>query len=288
MEHLSGKSAVVTGGASGIGRALAEALAREGMRLAVADIDGAAAESTAAELRVMGAEALGFECDVSERASVEALAQAAHAAFGPVAVLCNNAGVANFKKAQDMEDRDWNWVLGVDLVGVVNGIQAFLPAMVARGEPGHVLNTASIAGLVAGYVPGLAAYTTAKYGVVGLSESLRIDLAEVSIGVSVICPGGVLTNIRDSGRHRPPAFGGPRPITVLPGVPDADPATRLTPEIVAEMAVRAIKENQMYVLTHQSTRAGVERRFRAILEAYDYWAATGLERYPAPGVAVRE
>jgi NAD(P)-dependent dehydrogenase (short-subunit alcohol dehydrogenase family) len=269
MDQIRGKTAVVTGGGSGIGRALVLAFAGEGMNVAVADIEAGPAEAVASEARARGVKALAITCDVSSRASVGALADAAFAAFGHVDLLCNNAGVVTFHPAQQMKDSDWDWVIAVDLLGVVHGVEAFLPRMLKQGTGGHIVNTASIAGMVAGAAPGISSYTTAKYGVVGLSESLRPELAANNIGVSVLCPGGVRTQIVRAERNRPAEYGGPsEPPAALAGGIQAG----MEPADVAALVLRAVKENQLYVMTHQDTRAAVEARFKAIMDAYD-WAA---------------
>src|SRR5204862_878647 len=201
VDSLKGRVGVVTGGASGIGRALAEAFAREGARVVVADLDEAGMAEVVVPIRSRGGEALAVRTDVTDLASVQALAGRAFDAFGRVHVLCNNAGVALWGGLETATHRDWQWVLGVNLWGVVHGLEAFLPRMIAQKEPGHVVNTASMAGLVA--TRGLGIYNTSKYAVVGLSETLAKDLAPHGIGVSVLCPMGVATRIGASDRNRP-------------------------------------------------------------------------------------
>lgn len=262
---LTGRVAVVTGGGSGIGRALAEALARAGAGVVVADIEEAAAAGVADALRAGGAEALAVRVDVSDLASVEALADRAFARFGRVHVLCNNAGVSTWGGLEAATHRDWQWVLGVNLWGVIHGLEAFLPRMIGKREGGHVVNTASMAGLIASQ--GLGVYNTSKYAVVGLSETLAKDLRPYDIGVSVLCPMGVETKIRASERNRPAALRNP-----LPGA--AEPVTLmgryLSAETVAGMVLAAIRGNQLYVITHDEGLEPLRRRFermeRAILD----------------------
>src|SRR5713226_3989798 len=201
MDSLNGRVAVVTGGASGIGKALAEAFAGEGAKVVVADLDEAGMAGVVAGIRGRGGEALAVRADVTDLASVQALAERAFGAFGRVHVLCNNAGVALWGGLETATPRDWQWVLGVNLWGVIHGLEAFLPRMIAQKEPGHIVNTASMAGLVA--TRGLGIYNTSKYAVVGLSETLAKDLAPHGIGVSVLCPMGVATRIGASDRNRP-------------------------------------------------------------------------------------
>jgi NAD(P)-dependent dehydrogenase (short-subunit alcohol dehydrogenase family) len=258
--------AVVTGGASGIGRALAELFAREGAKVVVADVDGRGAEDTATALRSRGANAFGVATDVTDLGQVRALADRAFSTFGAVHVLVNNAGVALHGSLATTTHRDWQWVLGVNLWGVIHGLEAFLPRMIGHREPGHIVNTASMAGLIASQ--GLGVYNTSKYAVVGLSETLAKDLRPHGIGVTVLCPMGVATRIRDSARHRPPALRNdeevPRDTVELIGR-TLDAAT------VAEQALAAIRANRLYVITHEEGLEPLRRRFerleRAILDS---------------------
>ena len=202
--ELRGRTAVVTGGASGIGRALIQRFAREGANVVVADLDDAGMAAVAGEAQALGVKALAVRTDVADLAQVQALAARAFEAFGAVHVLCNNAGVAMWGGLESATHRDWQWVLGVNLWGVIHGVEAFVPRMIARGEPAHIVNTASMAGLIAS--KGLGVYNTSKYAVVGLSETLAKDLKPYRIGVSVLCPLGVQTQIRQSERNRPAAL----------------------------------------------------------------------------------
>ncbi len=273
MEEFRGRTAVITGGGGGIGRGMAVAFAQEGMNVVIGEIDMDAAAGTVAAVEEHGVRAIAVKNDVTSRASMEELADAAYNTFGGCHVLCNNAGVVTFKLAQDMTEADWDWVVGVDLYGVIYGIQAFLPRMVAAGEGGHIVNTASIAGLVAPATPGISSYSTAKYGVVGISEALALDLAPHNIGVSVLCPGGVRSRIVEAGRNRPDEYGGPEiaPIdplrSTLPG--ESVPQEMLEPEDLAAKVLRSIRENNLYVVSHPETQPAVEARFQAILDAYD-------------------
>ena len=253
---LRAKTSVVTGGASGIGRALALRFAREGANVVVADLDGNGMEAVAAEARGLGVKALTVRTDVSELAQVEALAARAFETFGAVHVLCNNAGVAAWGGLESASHRDWQWVLGVNLWGVIHGVEAFVPRMIARGEPAHIVNTASMAGLVAS--KGLGVYNTSKYAVVGLSETLAKDLKPYRIGVSVLCPMGVETRIRESERNRPVALrneaaaGRGEPVELI--------GRYLAPEAVADMVLGAIRSNELYVITHEEALEPLRRR----------------------------
>jgi NAD(P)-dependent dehydrogenase (short-subunit alcohol dehydrogenase family) len=265
---LKGRTAVVTGAASGIGRALALLLAREGARIVLGDLDEAGMADVVGAIRAHGGEAIAVPTDVSELAQVQGLADRAFATFGKVHVLCNNAGVAVWGGLETATHRDWQWVLGINLWGVIHGIETFVPRMIAQKEPGHILNTASMAGLIASQ--GLGVYNTSKYAVVGLSETLAKDLRPYGIGVSVLCPMGVDTRINASERHRPAVLRNESPATeaavTLIG-------RTLAPETVAEMALAAIRENRLYVITHHEGLEPLRRRFQRMEQAM-------LERTP--------
>ena len=260
--ELTGRAAVVTGGGSGIGRALAEALARDGARVVVADVDERGMAATVQAIVEHGGEALAVATDVSDRDQVHALAERAWARFGAVHVLCNNAGVTVWGGLESATHRDWQWVLGVNLWGVIHGLEAFLPRMIAQREPAHILNTASMAGLVA--TPGLGVYNTSKYAVVGLSETLAKDLRPYGIGVSVLCPMGVGTQINASDRNRPERLrneetGRAAPVQLM--------GRTLAAETVAAMALAAIRENRLYVLTHAEGLDPLRRRWERLERA---------------------
>ena len=265
MEHLKGKVAVVTGGASGIGRALCLAFAGEGAGVVVADLDEAGMAETAAGVTRAGSRAVTVQTDVSKLAAVQALADRAWKEFGEVHVLCNNAGVAVHGSLESASHRDWEWVIGVNLWGVIHGVEAFVPRMIAQARPGHVVNTASMAGLIASQ--GLGVYNTSKYAVVGLSETLQKDLRPYNIGVSVLCPMGVTTNIRNSERSRPAELKNPG------GPPEADGiqliGRYLAPEDVARRVLRAVKANRLYVIPHEEARLPVRRRFERLDKGFE-------------------
>jgi NAD(P)-dependent dehydrogenase (short-subunit alcohol dehydrogenase family) len=263
LPDLDGKVAVVTGGASGIGKGIATALSAEGARVVIADIERDALEATAAELG-----ATGVQTDVSDPASVDALAAAVLDRYGAVDVVCNNAGIGPLAPVADLTLDDWHWMIGVNLWGVIHGIHTFLPVLKRNRDGGHIVNTASMAGLAAG--PRLGAYAAAKYGVVGLTEVLAAELAadNARVGVTVLCPGTVHTNIGHSSRNRPA------------GLPDAgfkdidieledNPRHRwIYPVDAGAVVVRAIKRGDLYALTHPDWYPIVAERHEAIAAAF--------------------
>lgn len=208
MDTFEGKVAVVTGGASGLGLAMAQRFADAGMNIVIGDIEAEPLAMAEAAIAAKGVKVLPRRTDVAKAEDVEALAESAYRTFGGVHVLCNNAGIGGSPGAMwELSLDDWRWVVDVDLWSVVHGVRSFVPRMIASGEEAHVVNTASLAGLVSGAVGG--PYTVAKFGVVALSEQLYYELGRAghNIGVSVLCPGFVNTNIYDSGRNRQPGYG---------------------------------------------------------------------------------
>jgi NAD(P)-dependent dehydrogenase (short-subunit alcohol dehydrogenase family) len=268
VRHLSGKVAVITGGGSGIGLGTARALAAAGMSIVIADIDDDAAAAAATELVDRGQRALSVVTDVADPASVEALANVAYAEFGAVHVLHNNAGTGSFLSIEETTADDWEWVLSVNLHGVINGIRAFLPRM--KQEPGekHIVNTASMAGLMTS--SWLGAYCVAKSGVVALSETLRLEVADYGIGVSVVTPSAVRTNIAHNSQLRRP--GGP--VTTTPAGAGPGPQVRvLEPDDVGRVIRAGIEANEPYIITHPESRESLAARFESILAAFDRAAA---------------
>lgn len=275
MQQLSGRGAFVTGGASGIGLALGEAFAEAGMRVVLADIETGALDAAVGRLRDRFPDMHGLACDVTDPASVERAADAALEAIGNIHVVCNNAGVSGGSGAAGIALDTWRWVLDVNLMGVVHGVQTFLPRMCAHGEGGHFVNTASMAGLISGL--GFGPYTAGKFAVVGLSEGLRAELAPLGIGVTVLCPGFVRTRITESARNRPTRYGpasmpDPRtPAGAMAAQVAALVQAGLDPAAVAARVVAAVRDDALYVITHADPelRMALEGRFAAILAAMD-------------------
>jgi NAD(P)-dependent dehydrogenase (short-subunit alcohol dehydrogenase family) len=262
MKLSKGKVAVVTGGASGIGRAMAMDLARRGLNLVLADVEAKPLARTAEEVAEHGVSVLPVRTDVSELASVRALADTAYRRFEAVHVVCNNAGVSTGGPLQAARHEDWQWVIGVNLWGVIHGVETFVPRMIAGGQPGHIVNTASMAGLIAS--AGLGIYNTTKYAVVGLSETLAKDLRDTAIGVSVLCPMGVQTHIRDSERNRPAQYGERTPQRLQPDLL----GRWIAPEEVSALVMEAIEKKRLYIPTHYEGREFWDRRAQRIHDAF--------------------
>ena len=271
MEQLEGKVAVVTGAASGIGLGMATRFAAEGMKVVLADVERAALDEAALVLEKDGADVLAVPCDVSDGDQVDALAEAARAEFGSVHVVCNNAGVGGGGQMHVLSTQDWEWVLGVNLWGVIHGIRAFLPGLLEQGE-GHIVNTASMAGLVA--PPGMGPYNATKYAVVAISETLHgeLQMSGTDVGVSVLCPGWVNTRIHESDRNRPDALRNAveREVTDdnegMRSMISSFIATGMNPADVAGRVVDAIRTKDLYILTHPEMAEGIRNRFQRILD----------------------
>ncbi|HEX4865471.1 MAG TPA: SDR family NAD(P)-dependent oxidoreductase [Acidimicrobiales bacterium] len=269
-----GRIAVVTGGASGIGRALAELLGAEGSAVVVADLDADGAETVTTGIRDSGGTAVAAQVDVSDPKSVEALASETNARFGAVDLLCNNAGVSTFNLIQDQTLEDWKWVLSVNLWGVIHGIHSFVPIMREQGRPAHIVNTASVAGLLSG-VPFIGPYSATKVAVVSISETLSQEfaIAGLPIGVSVLCPSATETRVMESERVRPAALGTETRTEMAEAVrvairdsftgPDGQ-----RPSQVARRVIEAVRAGEFWIITHPSERQLVETRFAGILAGY--------------------
>lgn len=259
MEMVQGKVAVVTGAASGIGRALAARFATEGMKVVLADLEGDAVTSAVADLRGKGFSVEGCTADVADPASVDRLAAFAVERFDEVHVVCNNAGVGRFAPFWEYSLQDWQWIMGVNFWGVVNGIRSFLPHLRKRGN-GHIVNTASMAALMV--MRGNGAYTASKFGVLAVSDSLRLDLRQEgsAIGVTVVCPGMVATDIANAERHRRDGVA-PQQDQVSLTFRQTLATQGMAPEGVAGMVLDAIVANRPYVFTHpEMVRPTLQKR----------------------------
>jgi NAD(P)-dependent dehydrogenase (short-subunit alcohol dehydrogenase family) len=278
MDDLNGRVAVVTGGGSGIGRGLALGLAAEGMTVAVADVRTASADAVAAEIEAAGGRAFAVGVDVTSVASLAAAAKDVLARAGGVNLLCANAGVlAHIGPLDAHTIEDWEYTLSVNVLGVVKTVDAFLPALRASAPDAHIVTTASLGGLVSEVRAPIGAYTASKYACVGYSEMLRAELADQGIGVSVLCPGVVTSNLMGtSAENRPGAFGEQAAPRLTPER-GGDDAARLADfalpaEEVGPIVVRAVRANRLHVITHPQTRRLVEERFRGMLADFDFAA----------------
>ena len=280
MRDVAGKVAFVTGAASGMGLAMARSFAAAGMQVALADIEEDALQRAHASFGPSNADTIALPLDVTDRDAMAEAADRTEAAFGKIHVLCNNAGVAVSASFADMGYEDWDWVLGVNLQGVINGVATFLPRIAAHGEGGHVVNTASVAGLLAFGRAGI--YNTSKFAVLGMSEAMRADLAEQDIGVSVLCPGFVNTNIFQSGRNRPAALqAATSGANIDPQDPRLDPETHeallatewIEPDVVGDMVLHAIRENEAFIFTHPKFEPMVGARHGELVASFERWRA---------------
>jgi NAD(P)-dependent dehydrogenase (short-subunit alcohol dehydrogenase family) len=269
MKDLRGKTAFITGGAGGIGLAMAEAFGREGMNVMLADIDQGQLDKAVDDLRAKQVKAEGVIADVASRNSIRNAALKTIEKFGKVHVVCNNAGVASGGPIGEVPESDWDWILDVNIKGVVYGVEVFAPLIEAHGEGGHFVNTASMAGHAAS--PMLEPYNATKFAVVGMSEGWAQQLAPKNIGVSILCPGFVKTRIHESRRNRQGAYGGDRVQDALEksAVTGEQVLAGIPPEAVAGRVVEAVKDNDLYVFTHTEFKPFIEMRMGAILAAFD-------------------
>jgi NAD(P)-dependent dehydrogenase (short-subunit alcohol dehydrogenase family) len=285
VRQLDGKTAIVTGAGSGIGLGLARTFARHGMSVVLCDIRGDRLDAALADVRSLGGRAIAVTTDVSDRASVRNAADQALQAFGALHVTCNNAGVViQGKSVAEHTSEEWDWIIGVNLCGVIHGIEIFLPLIRSHGEQGHIINTASIGGLQVRGERRTGAYSVTKYAVVALSESLAHDLADTPIGVSVLAPAAVDTKIYCSGESRPDRFGGPY------NEPGNNPLQAelardgLDPDAVGERVVRAIRGRELYVFTHTHTKDWLVARHQRIIDAFEECDRWQAERSGQPTV----
>ena len=272
MKDFQGKTAVVTGAASGIGRALTEKCIQEGMRVVLADVEATALNRAAEELKASGGDVLAVQTDVSNAEQVEVLAQKAFATYNAVHLLFNNAGVGAGTNVWDSSLADWQWVLGVNLWGIIHGIHFFVPRMLAQNEQGYIVNTASSEGVVAH--AGLGIYRTSKHAAVSLTETLALELAEqgANIKASVLCPEWVNTRILESERNRPALLQNtasnqqisPEMLAAIQALYQAI-QKGLPPSQVATIVFDAIREEKFYIFTHPTTRSGAQVRMEDLI-----------------------
>jgi NAD(P)-dependent dehydrogenase (short-subunit alcohol dehydrogenase family) len=277
MKAVRGKVAFITGGASGIGLGMARVFLREGMKVIIADVRQDHLDRVARELGTER-DVHFIQLDVSDRDAMAAAAAEADRVFGKVHVLCNNAGVGAMGDVKRTTYSDWDWILGVNLGGVINGVHTFLPRILAHGDGGHIVNTSSIGAVVP--MPGGIAYITAKSGVMGLTEALRAELAADNVGVTLLSPGPTVTNIHEVARLRPAQFQdtGLRDIEAELAL-RAAPAAWMDPVAVGERVLDAILTNRLFVMTHNEFKAGAEMRCKAML--------TGFPKGPVDEAKVR-
>ncbi len=279
MTDISGKAAVVTGGGSGIGMGLARELARQGASVAVADIMLEKAQKVAAAIQAAGGKAVAIQCDVCERDSIRRMKEEAEAALGPIQLVFANAGATSFDPLTEMSDDDVDWILQVNLHGVMNTTRAFLPGMIAAGG-GHICATASMAGLLPGWIPVHVPYSAAKAGIIGLMMNLALELKEHGIHTTSYCPGGVATGMKaNNALYRPTKFGGPGEGEVHVGE-ESGKVTSLafyTPEAIAPMVLDAVKNNLAFAFDHPEQRVHFRETYSAVVEAC-YDAAEEWER----------
>lgn len=283
MRDLAGKVAFITGGASGMGLGMARAFAGEGMKLMLADVNEARLGEVEQEFKDKGVDVATIVCDVTKLEQVNAAADATVERFGKVHVLCNNAGINVGGTYEELSQQDWDWVIAVNQLGVQYGISAFLPKIKAHGEGGHIVTTSSMAGMVnAG--PGWAPYNASKFAVVVMNEVLYSELKETNIGVSVLCPGAVATNIIEAADSRPADFGSSGDKPVIAGDVAELLEHGLDPDVVGKLVLEGIQEEQFYLFTDPRMIKAVERRFERIQRGFD-WSANSraLVDAKAPG-----
>jgi NAD(P)-dependent dehydrogenase (short-subunit alcohol dehydrogenase family) len=277
MKEFKGKTAFITGAASGIGLGLARTFLDRGMNVMMADIEDAALNAAVHGLSNYGDRVASLRCDVGIGEELEAAAARTFATFGNVHILCNNAGVSRAGLAEEIALADWDWVIGVNLYGLIHGVRAFLPHMKQHGEPGHIVNTSSMSGLTPKALAG--PYGATKFAIVGLSHVLADELQGTPIGVSVLCPGWTRTNMPDNGRNRPARFGGAYDFRADPLLAERNKQyvegsrNGLDPLDLAALVMRAIEEDDFYIITQPSRRGDVQARYDELMGAFDAAAA---------------
>jgi len=273
MTEITGKAAVVTGGGSGIGMGLAKELARQGAAVAVADILPANAEKVAAEIVAAGGKAVALACDVCERDSIAAMKTQANAALGPIQLVFANAGATSFTPLAEMSDDEVEWIVDVNLMGVMRTTRAFLPDLIAAGE-GHICATASMAGLLPGWIPEHVPYSAAKAGIIGMMMNLALELKSYNIRTTSYCPGGVASKMKaNNGTYRPARFGGPEAAAEVKFTGNSTTHSALAfyhPEAIAPMVLEAVRNNRPFVFDHADQRKFFRETYSQVVEAcYD-------------------
>ena len=288
MQEFQGNVAVITGAASGIGRGLARQCAAEGMRVVIADVDEGGLAEIGSELEQVGTRVLAVTTDVRQAGEVEALAAASLEAFGAVHVVFNNAGVLLSGLAWERTDDDWRWVLDVNLFGVINGVRSFMPILLDQGGPGHIVNTASVGGLMAG--PFLSPYVVSKHAVVALTESVYHELAtlDTQVGISVLCPGPIATGIGDSKRIRPSDRSDTR---ALESEAEKEYDSQLSsgissgmdPDEVGRIVFEGLRAERFWIYTHPAYKEAIQGRMESILSGTNPTHAMELAEDLLPG-----
>ncbi len=273
MTEIAGKAAVVTGGGSGIGMGLAKQLARDGAAVAVADINLANAEKVAAKIRAAGGQAIAVHCDVCERDSIQRMKAEAMAALGPITLVFANAGATSFTPLAEMSDANADWIIHVNLMGVMYTTRAFLPEMMAARE-GHICATASMAGLLPGWIPEHVPYSAAKAGIIGMMMNLALELKPYNIHTTSYCPGGVASGMKaHNGQYRPARFGGPEAVAEVQFTGNSTTHSALSfyrPEDVAPMVLNAVRNNRPFAFDHADQRRFFRETYASVVEAcYD-------------------
>ncbi len=268
MKDVNGKVAFVTGAASGMGLGMARAFAEAGMKVMLADIEAGPLQEQVDDLKAKGHDVAGVVLDVTKREDVLAAAEKTIETFGKVHVLSNNAGIGVFGKSETCRMSNWEWVVDINLWGVVHGLQAFVPLILSHGEGGHVVSTASMAGMVG--LAGAGPYNATKFAVVGIMETMMAENRKTDLGISVLCPGAVATNIASSTRNRQDEYGGAAPPSEKESIADVL-AGGLHPDAVGRQVLEAIIDNQAYIFTDPSMRKMVESRHKRLMAGYD-WA----------------
>jgi NAD(P)-dependent dehydrogenase (short-subunit alcohol dehydrogenase family) len=273
MTEIAGKAAVVTGGGSGIGMGLAKELARQGASVAIADIMLANAEKVAGEIAAAGGKAVALHCDVCDLHSIHLMKEQANARLGPIQLVFANAGATSFTPLAEMSDADVEWIVDVNLMGVMRTTRAFLADMIAAGG-GHICATASMAGLLPGWIPEHVPYSAAKAGIIGMMMNLALELKPHNVFTTSYCPGGVASGMKvNNGQYRPARFGGPEPVAEVQFTGNSTTHTSLAfyhPEAIAPIVLEAVRSNRPFAFDHADQRRFFRETYSDVVEAcYD-------------------